>query len=260
MCLLHPRSAIAAVAKPLYLWYFGATSLLRSVYNMAVAKRSTTKYEPMPRYGHTSAQVGLKVMVHGGKTKNDSVQNKKRLASIVDVFNPHTEEWETKYSTGRSPVQGMCWAASTSVKDGWFVYGGVDGDDKYWNSLHQLRTKTYHWVKLSPQCAKDESPMAKRGAAMTVYGGDLGLFGGYGLPHGPAKHGSSFIKDTSCTDGRGWTNEFHMYHPKERRHACAVIIRICIMSCLGTCPCMYMYTCKLHSLDFTTTYNYTLNV
>ena len=53
--------------------------------------------------------------------------------------------------------------------------------------------------------------MPKIGCGMISFGDSLGVFGGYGLPRGPTEP-QSFIKST---DGRGWTNEFHIYHLKE---------------------------------------------
>ena len=41
----------------------------------------------------------------------------------------------------------------------------------------------------------------------------LGLFGGYGI--GPIQHGSRSIKNSGSTDGRGWTNEFHLFEIEE---------------------------------------------
>ena len=56
--------------------------------------------------------------------------------------------------------------------------------------------------------------MPKRGCGMISFGDSLGVFGGYGIPRGPTEP-QSFINDTGSTDGRGWTNEFHIYHLKE---------------------------------------------
>ena len=54
--------------------------------------------------------------------------------------------------------------------------------------------------------------MAKTRCGMVSCGeGQLCVFAGYGLPTGPLQPGSTFIKNTRFTDGRGWTNELHLY-------------------------------------------------
>ena len=58
--------------------------------------------------------------------------------------------------------------------------------------------------------------MRKTGCRMVSYEGDkLALLGAYGIPTGPIQPGSRFIKSTMFTDGRGWSNEFHLFHLKE---------------------------------------------
>ena len=179
------------------------------------------RYEPMPRFRYVSAQVGSKVLVYSGWTQDRSEQSKHRLASAVEVFDTRTELWETKQTTGELPVPGLFGAACASLNEDLFTYGGMDGNGRKMASLHRLDTQTYHWYKLSPRNAKEESPMAKSGAGMIGCGDNLALFAGYGLPHGPIQPGSSFVEDTRCTDGRGWTNEFHFYRLREGMYTCA---------------------------------------
>ena len=42
----------------------------------------------------------------------------------------------------------------------------------------------------------------------------LGVLGGHGMPQGLTEP-QSFLKDPRFTDGRGWTNEFHIYNFSE---------------------------------------------
>ena len=172
----------------------------------------------MPRFHHVSAQVGSKVLVYSGWTQDRSEQSQQRLASAVEVFDTRTELWETKQTTGEPPPPGLYAAASASLNDDLFTYGGVDGKGHKVASLHRLDTKTYHWYKLSPRNAKEESPMAKHSTGMIACGDNLALFAGHGLPHGPIQSRSPLVKDTRCTNGSGWINEFHVYRLMEGMH------------------------------------------
>jgi len=106
--------------------------------------------------------------------------------------------------------------ASASFGDDFFMYGGLFYPGKYVKSLLRLDTKTYRWSELSgPRNSKATSPMAKSGASMVACGDNLALFAGYGIPDGPAQPGSSFLKSAGYTDGRGSTNEFHIFNLKQ---------------------------------------------
>ena len=39
----------------------------------------------------------------------------------------------------------------------------------------------------------------------------LAVIGGYGYPNGPIQPGSVFIRNTTATNGIGWTNEIHIF-------------------------------------------------
>ena len=170
---------------------------------------SSAKYEPLPRFLHVSQSVGSKVLVQGGRTKDFSEKSRQHLSSVVETFDPYSELWEQRLVEGDAPSPGTYAAASASLHDDFFAFGGWDGQ-KFFKGLHQLDTKSWHWCQLSPQNA-ERAPMPKIGCGMISFGDSLGVFGGYGLPRGPTEP-QSFIKST---DGRGWTNEFHIYHLKE---------------------------------------------
>ena len=95
---------------------------------MAMAKFS--KYEPLPRCYHSSGLVGGKVLTYSGRIQDFSEESKRRLASVVEEFDPHTELWQQKNVTGQTPVPGMYLAASVAVKDDLFMFGGTDGSGK----------------------------------------------------------------------------------------------------------------------------------
>ena len=184
---------------------------------ISLADTVMASYQPMPRFWHTSARVANKIVVYSGWTHNDSLENKKRLASIVEVYYPHSEHWEAKQSPGQIPAPVPVYgAASVVVNDQLYLYGGRDLDN-FLHSLHKLSAKTYEWREVNA-INGSASPMRKSHAAMVACGNGLALFGGYGIQHGPTKPGSSFIKNTSKSDSRGWTNEFHIYHLNEGMH------------------------------------------
>lgn len=193
-------------------------------------------YKPTPRAFHNSGLVDGKVVVCSGETQGDSVQSK-NVASTVEVFYPYSEQWTAKQCAGELPALGLRRAASAVVNDHLYSYGGKDGEGKFVDFLYQLNVKTYKWTRLP---AKGESPMPKASAEMVACGNDLAVFGGHGIPHGPAQRGSSFIKSPFRNDGAGWTNEFHIYHLNRGMYTCT---RICNMSLvvgwLGTCTHMH---------------------
>lgn len=191
-------------------------------------------YEPTPRWRHISAQVGDKLVVHSGWTNSKEISQ--RLSSIVEIFDTYTEEWSEVSTTGEPPIAGTYAAANASLNEYLFTYGGLDANGKILNTMRSLDTKTFHWCKLLPLTPRDKCPMAKQGALMVPCEGDrLVLYGGYGIPHGPPQPGSSFVVDTASTDGRGWTNELHLFHVKEGMRTCTSVSRIFeIFVCLFT--------------------------
>ena len=56
--------------------------------------------------------------------------------------------------------------------------------------------------------------MPKYGCGMIAFRNNLIVIGGYGVPQRRTEP-QSFIKATGYTDGRGWTNEFHIYNLSE---------------------------------------------
>ena len=178
---------------------------------MALSKLtgSSSKYEPLPRLCHISSRVGSKVVVQGGWTKDFSGKSRQHLSSVVEIFDPYSESWEQRPVTGDAPSPGTFAAASASLHDDLFSFGGCD-DSQLFNTLHRLNTKKLCWSQVSPQNA-DGAPMPKAACGMIAFGNGLGVFGGYGVPRGPTEP-QSFIKNTRFN---GWTNEFHIYNLSE---------------------------------------------
>ena len=177
---------------------------------MALSKLtgSSSKYEPLPRFCHISSRVGSKVVVQGGRTKDYSEKSRQHLSSVVEIFDLCSESWEQRPVTGDGPSPGTYSAASASLHDNLFLFGGYDG--RPFNTLRRLDTEKLCWSQVSPQNA-DGAPMPKAACGMIALGSGLGVLGGYGVPRGPTEP-QSFIKSTKFTDGRGWTNEFHIYN------------------------------------------------
>ena len=103
------------------------------------------RHEPVPRIYHTAWQTGSKTLVHGGLTRDFSENTKRRLAGVVEMFDAYTEEWQQKEVTGEASAPGVHLAASTSVDDDLFTFGGLDGGRDY-NALQKLTYNEYFIV------------------------------------------------------------------------------------------------------------------
>ena len=86
---------------------------------------SSAKYEPLPRVLHVSQRVGSKVLVQGGWTKDFSEKSKQHLTSVVETFDPYSELWEQRQVEGDAPLPGTYFAASASLHDDLFTFGGL---------------------------------------------------------------------------------------------------------------------------------------
>ena len=151
--------------------------------------------------------------MQGGRTKDFSEKSKQHLSSVVEILDPYSESWEQRQVGGNAPSPGTYASASASLHDDLFSFGGYDGKDFFFKTVHRLDTKMWCWSQVSPQSA-DGAPMPKIGCRMIAFGSSLVVFGGIGIPQGPTEP-RSFIKITTITDGRGWTNEFHVYNLSE---------------------------------------------
>ena len=162
--------------------------------------------EPSPRFGHFSATVGGEHLVWGGLIK-DFRQLRGELGASIHSFDPFLESWtESKLSDYAPP--GIYHGACASVGHCLYVYGGHDGSD-FQSSLYQLDVNSWTWKQLP------EGPMRKSGCRMVTYGRKLVLLGGSGIPSSPTQSGAEFTKDSRFTDGRGWTNECHIFDLEE---------------------------------------------
>ncbi len=148
-----------------------------------------------------------------GGVNKDLLQKRmslKEFTSLTSSFNPYLETW-TALTPGGSPPSGTQSGACASVGHNLYTYGGWNG--AFDGCLHRLDTKMSTWTKLSTT-----GPMKKQSCEMVGYDNKLMLFGGYGVasvPSGPAQPGSTFVRNKEYTDGRGWSNELHVFDIQE---------------------------------------------
>ena len=149
----------------------------------------------------------------GGLTEDLGENSKRKLASVVEIYDPCLEMWDQQATTG-VPPSGLHAGGCTSINETLLSYGGYD-DQSNFGTLHQLNTVTLNWEEL-PNRSISQSPMAKNDCGLVSFKGNkLGLFGGHGLATGPTQSGSTFIKDKRYPDEIGWTNEFHLFRLEE---------------------------------------------
>ena len=172
------------------------------------AKPDARLYEPSPRAGHYDCSIGDNIYVGFGFTGDSSTAAMRELSRQVEVYDCYSKTWVQRKTTG-TPPPGLVWGACTSIKNKLYTYSGGDGDSLYTGTLIQLDTSTMEWKLLT----SDIGPMKKRGAGMIALNGEqLAVLGGYGIPTSPTQPGSSFVRNCSRSDGRGWTDEFHIFN------------------------------------------------
>ena len=148
--------------------------------------------------------------MYGGRSK-DFIKEKTRLSSTIHTFNVYLESWREARTEGPTP-SGLYGGACASLEHNLYIYGGSNGDDWRQGSLHQLDTVDLKWTRLA---TAGRGPMKKHGSQMVFNGEQLVLFGGHGQPSGPIQRGAEFVQNDRYTDGRGWSNELHVFDFKE---------------------------------------------
>ena len=204
--------------------------LVSAIISLCFRMTSVSKLnEPYPRCGHGAAAVGGRCFLWGGC----SVGGRKKLPSTIEVFDPYLETWEEHPTTG-APPPGLYSGACTSLLDSLYWFGGSDGRSLY-NSLHRLDTTTLEWRKLQP-LNQAYGPMRKYGCKMVSFLQDrLATFGGHGIPAGPTQPGAILTEDANYTDGRGWSNELHVFTITEGNFVSTVFAEFCIEGCILLC-------------------------
>ena len=175
-----------------------------------------TLYQPYPCIWHLSSSVRNQIYLWGGNTKVG-----KKDSNVLERFDPLLEFW-CRFSTKGIPHPGLNSGAYASSGDCLYMYGGYDIRGRYCGVLNRLDVNTCTWVLsmvlLSPEAPNASHPMRKCNCGMVLLHGDkVGVFGGYGFPMEPIQPGSRYVRSNKFTDGRGWTNEFHVFNLREGR-------------------------------------------
>ena len=175
--------------------------------------------EPSPRYNHILVSIDQNSFLWGGQTKDfDSEEERKKLGSVVNVFDHKTRRWcqkgvDKSVADDNSPP-GLRSGGFVAWGSDIFSFGGRDsvGGQRF-NSLHQLDTTTLRWRRLPCFSEKCDMPMPKSGCEVVVMDDKLCLFGGYGTPADPPgtlQPKSKFDREEGLYR-KGHTNEFHFY-------------------------------------------------
>ena len=172
------------------------------------AKPDARLYEPSPRIGHYDCSIGDNIYVGFGFTGDSSTAAMRELSRQVEVYDCYSKTWVQRKTTG-TPPPGLFNGACASINNKLYTYSGYGGDDSpYTGTLSQLDTSTMEWKLLT----SDIGPMKKQGARMIAVNDELAVLGGLGIPTSPTQPGASFVRKSSRSDGRGWTNEFHIFN------------------------------------------------
>ncbi len=132
-------------------------------------------------------------------------------SNSLSVYESNTETWTIKPTTG--PVHpGLGNGCSVIVGRHLFSFGGLDGSTFY-NDMFKLDLDTLQWSKVQ---TIGSQPIRKGGCGLVrMDEGTLCCIGGYGI--GPTQPGSTFTRNTDYSDGRGWTNEIHLFDVQDGR-------------------------------------------
>ena len=167
-------------------------------------------YEPKPRAFHYAGAVRGELLVFAGLTV-DFGKTKEQLSSTIQVFDQCLEQWRQLQTTGCPPKGLYKGGCCVSPSGDLYMYGGDDGFN-YRGGLYKLSSEK--WSQLSGE-SDVNGPMKKCHCRMVYFNKNkVAIIGGYGLPP-VLQPGASFIKDKRLSDGRGWTNEIHIFDTDE---------------------------------------------
>lgn len=178
---------------------------------------------PSPRAGHSMTLIGKKLYLFGGGTMNNQYLND------IHAFSTETLRWEQLTVQGFPPSARVMHQA-TAYQNKIIIFGGDDQNLGFSDQLYVFDTVRSKWV--NPP-VKGDSPGARWGHGMFVYGERMYTFGGYngkyltgqmlGLPIPPCEggcvHGVCTIGTCECDPGYighdcatpcfdGWAGDF----------------------------------------------------
>ena len=144
-------------------------------------------YELNKRTSHSTVVIKDSIYCWGGNQKNLPMvhdnEDKRQIASFVNIFHLPTFQWERKLTIG-NPPSGMMFYACTNLEKNIFYFGGCcKADDCFHNNLYKLNSLTNEWEEID-SITPDNEPMRKRSCGMMSYSANrkdnLLLFGGFG--------------------------------------------------------------------------------
>ena len=166
-------------------------------------------YEPKPRLSHCAGAVRGELLVFAGRTVDF---DKEELSSTIQVFDRYLEQWRQLQTTGCPPKGLYAGGCCVSPSGDLYVYGGFDGSN-YRGGLYRLSSE--EWSQLSDE-SDVNSPIKKVRCRMICFNKNkAAVIGGYGPPPASLQPGASFIEDKRFSDGRGWTDEIHIFDTDE---------------------------------------------
>ena len=192
--------------------------------------------EPSSRWGHLSAQLQDQVFVWAGRGE-DFKENKARMASTLNVYDPSRESWKFVPVKGTNPP-GLYFGGCTAAGNYIYLYGGYDG--AHGNcAFHRLDISSQTWTKLP------DGMMRLSGAMMVPYKDKIVLFGGYGFnpsleSRKAVRYNSIYTFDTKTSKQlpRGWG-----LGPASRPHPHILLIAwVAKESLMHTIVCMLYFS------------------
>ncbi len=171
--------------------------------------------QPEARYGAGGGIICDQLFMYGGYLKSfDRGGPYPCRSSQVDIFRSSVVKWTVSETSGLGPESLWSYACAI-IGTMLYSYGGYNGSS-FSSALCQLDATTAHWTTLQ-SASPTEGPIAKANAAMIAIDSErLCVMGGVGVPSGTRRAaGSKFVPNLFATDGRGFTNEMHLYNIKQ---------------------------------------------
>ena len=173
------------------------------------------------RWGASGAVVGKRLYVYRGFLESHKGKKSGEVAhsTLVDVYDWSERKWFQQETKGSGPaaVRESAWVALGKKI---YTFGGFTAEEKYSNELHELEVagpeETLRWKELA-SVNPAEGPLRKCSCGLVAYdagaGGGIELcaFGGYAILDDRPR-AKDFILDTKYKDGRGRTNEIHVFN------------------------------------------------